>query len=69
LIPYKARLGPKSLKRQRVIDEVVAAFEVDDFISDKPLSGEFLLGYHSQREALRSHGEEIVETSDVEAIH
>jgi CRISPR-associated protein Csd1 len=29
-------------------------FNPDDFTNDKPLSGEFLLGYHSQREFLRS---------------
>jgi len=53
LTPYKARLGGKSKKRQRMIDEVVAAFENGDFTSDKRLSGEFLLGYHCQRESLR----------------
>jgi CRISPR-associated protein Csd1 len=54
LTPYKARLGGKSKKRQRMIDEVMALFAPDDFTNDKPLSGEFLLGYHSQREFLRS---------------
>jgi CRISPR-associated protein Csd1 len=53
LAPYKARLGGKSKSRQWMIDEVMAAFEPNDFISDKRLSGEFLLGYHCQREALR----------------
>jgi CRISPR-associated protein Csd1 len=53
LIPYKARLGGKSSKHQRMIDEVVAAFQRDDFVSDKRLSGEFLLGYHCQRVELR----------------
>lgn len=53
LTPYKARLGRKAWKRLQMIDEVVAAFAPDAFTSDKPLSGEFLLGYHSQREALR----------------
>lgn len=52
LEPYKARLGNKSLKRQRLISEVIAMFVPDDFINDKKLSGEFLLGYHCQREAL-----------------
>jgi CRISPR-associated protein Csd1 len=52
--PYKARLGGKSKKRQRMIDEVIASFSEDDFISDKRLSGEFLLGYHCQREFLRN---------------
>jgi CRISPR-associated protein Csd1 len=50
--PYKARLGGRSLKIQRLISEVTAMFEPDDFINDKKLSGEFLLGYHCQREAL-----------------
>ena len=56
LTPYKARLGGKSKKRQWMIDEVMALFNPDDFTNDKPLSGEFLLGYHSQREFLRSGG-------------
>ena len=50
--PYKARLGSKSIKRQNLISEVIALFTPDDFINDKKLSGEFLLGYHCQREAL-----------------
>ncbi len=53
LTPYKARLGGKSKKRQQMIDEVIASFKPDDFTSDKRLSGEFLLGYHNQREFLR----------------
>jgi CRISPR-associated protein Csd1 len=53
LTPYKARLGGKSKKRQRMIDEVIASFSGNDFINDKRLSGEFLLGYHCQREYLR----------------
>lgn len=52
LAPYKARLGGKSLKRQNLISEVISMFTPEDFISDKKLSGEFLLGYHCQREAL-----------------
>jgi CRISPR-associated protein Csd1 len=50
--PYKARLGGQSLKRQNMISEVTAMFSPDDYINDKKLSGEFLLGYHCQREAL-----------------
>ncbi|MBS3947874.1 MAG: type I-C CRISPR-associated protein Cas8c/Csd1 [Dethiobacter sp.] len=50
--PYKARLGGMSLKRQRLISEVIAQFTPEDFTSDKKLSGEFLLGYHCQREGL-----------------
>jgi len=54
LTPYKARLGGKSKKRQRMIDDVIASFSDDDFLKDKRLSGEFLLGYHCQREFLRN---------------
>lgn len=50
--PYKARLGGKSNYYQRMIDDVMAKFEDDEFLLDKRLSGEFLLGYHCQREAL-----------------
>jgi len=64
LAPSKARLGWKSKKRQQMIDEVVAAFAPADFISDKPLSGEFLLGYHCQREYLRSLAAANKETED-----
>ncbi|MHB8278308.1 MAG: type I-C CRISPR-associated protein Cas8c/Csd1 [Candidatus Humimicrobiaceae bacterium] len=55
LLPYKARLGNRAQKYKDVIDEVMNKFEtVEDFNSDKPLSGEFLLGYHCQREYLKS---------------
>jgi CRISPR-associated protein Csd1 len=65
LTPYKARLGVKSTKRQRMIDEVIASFKDDDFLNDKRLSGEFLLGYHCQREHLRNRSDN--ETSADEA--
>lgn len=54
LSPYKSRLGGKSKKRQAMIDEVIAAFNEVDFLNDRRLSGEFLLGYHCQRESLRA---------------
>lgn len=55
LIPYKARLGGRAKKYQDVIDKAMCLFDpVEDFTSDKLLSGEFLLGYHCQREALKS---------------
>jgi CRISPR-associated protein Csd1 len=53
LRPYIARLGGKSIFLQREIDKVVDMFNAQDFMKDTRLSGEFLLGYHSQREALR----------------
>lgn len=53
LIPSKARLGARASKHYKLMDEIVAAFETEDFTSDRALTGEFLLGYHCQREALR----------------
>ena len=64
LAPYKARLGGKSKKRQQMIDDVIASFHPDDFLSDKRLSGEFLLGYHCQREYMRPHSENSKESDD-----
>ena len=57
LVPYKTRLRnlrPGLLHAMEVeLDNVTSAFKGDEFISDKALSGEFLLGYHCQRQALR----------------
>lgn len=57
LQPYKSRLRakrPGSLEwLNRLLDEVHDLFDPKDFESDRPLTGEFLLGYHSQRRALR----------------
>lgn len=54
LVPYKARLGGRAKKYQDVIDKVHSMFDPpEDYISDKKLTGEFLLGYHCQREALK----------------
>ena len=62
LTPYKARLGAKSQKRQDIMAEVMALFAPDDFINDQKLNGEFLLGYHCQREALRKKNKDIETT-------
>jgi len=69
LSPYKARLGGKSKKRQRMIDEVKDLFDPNDFINDKPLSGEFLLGYSSQREYLRNSPEKLKESEEENEIN
>ena len=59
LIPYKARLGGRAKKYQDVIDKAMCMFDpVEDFTSDKPLCGEFLLGYHCQREDLKPKRDE-----------
>lgn len=59
LAPYRSRLragsdksGAFLAKRTRLLDEVVEALDASvDRASDAPLSGEFLLGFHSQRRA------------------
>lgn len=60
LTPYKARLKNSRagflVNMDKLIDRVMGAFENQDknnaFTNDKPLSGEFLLGYHCQRQSL-----------------
>lgn len=53
LSPYMARLGGAKYYKD-MMDEVMCKFDpIEDFTSDKPLSGEFLLGYHCQREKLK----------------
>jgi len=54
--PYKARLGGSTDWFNRLIDEIKDKFETKDFIEDKSLSGEFLLGYHCQRADLLHSG-------------
>ncbi|MBI4228926.1 MAG: type I-C CRISPR-associated protein Cas8c/Csd1, partial [Deltaproteobacteria bacterium] len=56
LSPYMSRLGGAKYYKD-MMDEVMCKFDpIEDFTSDRPLSGEFLLGYHCQREALRPKG-------------
>ena len=59
LSPYMARLGGAKYYKD-IMDEVMCKFDpIEDFTSDKPLSGEFLLGYHCQRTVLwKKKGEE-----------
>ena len=56
LTPSKSRLRAKRPAfmhgMETLLDEVVTKFEGDEFLSDRKLSGEFLLGYHCQRQAL-----------------
>jgi len=61
LTPYIAQLRSSRAaalrRRQSLIDAVYALFETSGaestFLDNRPLSGEFLLGFHSQREALK----------------
>jgi CRISPR-associated protein Csd1 len=61
LSPYKTRLRAKRpaflAVMESQLDDVVNLFQADDFMEDKKLSGEFLLGYHCQRQTLRTKPE------------
>jgi CRISPR-associated protein Csd1 len=54
--PYKNRLRSKRpaflSEMEKQLDEINGQFQVQDFLDDRRLSGEFLLGYHCQRQAL-----------------
>jgi len=58
LTPYKSRLRSSDKTagflhvREKLLDEVLCAFQSEEFTNDRPLSGEFLLGFHCQRSAL-----------------
>lgn len=54
LVPYKTRLGGRAHKILSLIDTVHSKFDPPaDYTRDDRLSGEFLLGYHCQRAALK----------------
>jgi CRISPR-associated protein Csd1 len=66
--PYKSRLRarrPAFLhEMEKLLDDVVGSFAGDDFLKDGKLSGEFLLGYHCQRQALAQPKVTAAETND-----
>lgn len=61
LQPYMQRLQGKRAgflaNRKKELDMVHSAFLPDEFSSEKPLSGEFLLGYHCQKQDWRNKKE------------
>ena len=62
LVPYMQRLQANRagflVNRKKELDTVLDAFLPDDFTSEKPLSGEFLLGYHCQKQAWQKNSDE-----------
>ncbi|MBI5558711.1 MAG: type I-C CRISPR-associated protein Cas8c/Csd1 [Deltaproteobacteria bacterium] len=58
LQPYMQRLQSSRpgflTNRKKELDSVLCSFKPGDFTSDKPMSGEFLLGYHCQRMFFRN---------------
>lgn len=63
LNPYMSRLRSSEkgagflYSREKLLDEIMCAFSTDDFTKDAPLSAEFLLGYHCQRQKLLEKSE------------
>lgn len=63
LQPYMQRLQRNEkyrgflINRKKELDMVHCAFASDDFTSEKPLSGEYLLGYHCQKQYWRNKKE------------
>lgn len=72
LTPYKSRLrsrrGGFLFGMETLLDEVMGQFQSNDFTKDSPLSGEFLLGYHCQRQTLRSSSVISTEEQSTEEI-
>ncbi|MEX8520094.1 MAG: type I-C CRISPR-associated protein Cas8c/Csd1 [Leptothrix sp. (in: b-proteobacteria)] len=66
LAPYKSRLRTQRagflFEMERLLDETTAKFSGSDYTNDASLSGEFLLGYHCQRLALRKSATPDAET-------
>ncbi len=53
LAPYKNRLASKKpgflVMMEKLFGEIHDAFEHDDFTYDRPLNGEYILGYYCQK--------------------
>lgn len=62
--PYLEKLGGgAAASREKLIDEIMVLFDADEFIDNRSLSGEFLLGYHCQREDFRRKKEVVADTN------
>jgi CRISPR-associated protein Csd1 len=68
LQPYQARLGTEAGYLNRLLDEVGARLRLEDF-TDQALSGVYLLGFYSQRQAiyLGKKGEKAIKEDEAQA--
>jgi CRISPR-associated protein Csd1 len=68
LQPYMKQLDPKFRNwYEGIVQNISDKFEHDDFVSDKALSGEFLLGYHcQQKDFWRKHEKNQSENNKLE---
>jgi hypothetical protein len=67
--PYRQRLRQKEkeyliVSTDDLLDDIMVSFDREEFVSGKKLSGDFLLGYHSQRQKLRSRQYELSEANE-----
>ncbi|MFB7157689.1 type I-C CRISPR-associated protein Cas8c/Csd1 [Lysinibacillus sp. NPDC056232] len=62
LQPYQMKLREKGIYYTKLIDDIGAQMDIKDF-TDEPLSGKYLLGYYSQRQALYTKKEKNDEES------
>ncbi|MEE1132537.1 MAG: type I-C CRISPR-associated protein Cas8c/Csd1 [Caryophanon sp.] len=51
LTPYRQKLGGSGIYYDRVLQDIIAQFESEDYMSNKALDGQYLLGYYSQLKA------------------
>ena len=58
LLPYQEKMEMYGGKERKLIDKVVSMFNEEDFLSNRPLDGRFLLGYHCQQYAMELAWEE-----------
>lgn len=57
--PYLSKIGGGgAASREKLLDEIMGLFDPEDYTAERPLTGEFLLGYHCQREDFRSKSKE-----------
>ncbi|WP_079523966.1 type I-C CRISPR-associated protein Cas8c/Csd1 [Solibacillus isronensis] len=55
--PYERKLGKYNARYQKVLNEIMALFNMEDFISSRPLEPQYLLGYYQQKHALYQKNE------------
>lgn len=66
LTPYFMQLGKKASYYKWLIGQVEDLFTPEDFTSDRPLTGEYLLGYYCQRQQMWEREKKLA-TQDEEA--
>lgn len=50
LIPYQEKLGERGVRYNNLLDQIGSMIDYEDFKSDKPLDGLYLLGYYCQKQ-------------------